>query len=217
MQPLADNDAGNFDRAAPNTGIGKQHCPQGFRAQPGQPTTATAQGLCWNQGTGEYPGPLVAQQMDLAGPYPATCAQIQHTRFVAAGTSPGLTENADAESARAGAAQASSQRSDIQEPSRQVGGHAAQEQTRAGMPVWRSVGRGRSVGVQDSRCKYIRLGRRMNYGMVVSSRGNSVSARCQEPMQPSTRFLPAPTIGMRITEWRFVHVEFSSRLFHCYQ
>lgn len=140
MQALAGRDTGDFDRAAPHAGIGEQHRSQGLRAQLGEPAAPPAQGPRRNQGAGEHPGPLVAQQMDLAGPSPGIRAQLESARLVAVGASPTLAQDPNTESARAGEAQAPGQRSGVEQPEGQAGGRVAREQPRGGVPARRRDG-----------------------------------------------------------------------------
>ena len=127
MHALTGDDASDFHRPAADLGIGEQHLPQGPAAQAGEPTASSSQGPCWNQGAGEHPRLLVAQQLDLSGPCPGIQAQPQSACFVAAGASPALAEYAHAKSARADVAQALSQRSGIEQPDGQAGGYIARE------------------------------------------------------------------------------------------
>ena len=99
VQTLAGHDAGNFDRAAVDAGVGEQHLTQRARSQLGQPAAPAAQGPRRDQASGEDPGSFIAQQLHLAGPGPGGRAQAQDARLVAARTSPALTQHLSAESA----------------------------------------------------------------------------------------------------------------------
>jgi hypothetical protein len=147
VQGLAGRDASDFDRAAPNAGIGEQHLTQGARTESGQPASPTVQGRGRDQGSGEHPRSVAAQQLDLADPGPGIRPQRQDARFITSGAHPALTQHPHLESARANSPQAPGQRAGVEQPRRQAGGIIAR--LGSGRPAWRSDGRSARFGGQD--------------------------------------------------------------------
>ena len=135
MQTLAGGDAGDFNRATAHVGISEERLTQRAGSQPCQPAAPAAQGPGRNQGPGEHPGLVIAQQLHLAGPGPGIQPHPQDARLVVVGAGPTLMQHANPKPARADPTQALSQRPAVEQPVGYFRGQVAPGLLRAGMPA----------------------------------------------------------------------------------
>ena len=135
MQALTRRDAGDFNRATADVGIGEQRLTERASSQLGQASPPAAQSTRRDQGPGEHPGLVIAQQLHLAGPGPGIQPHPQDARLVVVGAGPTLMQHANPKPARADPTQALSQRPAVEQPVGYFRGQVAPGLLRAGMPA----------------------------------------------------------------------------------
>ena len=84
--------SGDLRGASMHIGITEEHCPQGPLTQLGQTSHRALQTGSGDQGPGEYPGMLIAEQFNLSHQGDHTTPGLHHTAFTSQGLAPSLMQ-----------------------------------------------------------------------------------------------------------------------------